>query len=270
MRNFFLLNLIIYSFVCRAQNDSAKKEEPYKIILEQEPRFPGGEKEMISFIEKNLIYPKIAIDSGKEGNVKLRFKVDTTGLIYDITIVRNGEKLGFGLEEAAIEVVKKMPRWIPGSQNGVVVPMLYTLTVSFKLPAVKVEKMDTVQSELSPNYSMDAEKELMPDNVFLISTLKPQFPGGKEAMINFISQTLTYPKQAIENKIEGKVILKFIIDSLGKICCIEVIGKPIGYGLEEEAIRIVKAMPQWTPAYIDDEPVAVYYRLPITFKYYEE
>lgn len=270
MRKLFLLNLILFSLLCRAQNDSIKKGEPYRIILEQEPQFPGGEKEMIRFMEKNLVYPKTAMDSGKEGSVKLRFKVDTSGRISDIVVVRNTEKLGFGLEEAAIEVVHKMPDWIPGSQNGVVVSMLYTLTVSFKLPIDKIEKKDTVQNELSPNYSIDAEKEPMPDNVFLISTLKPQFPGGKEAMVGFISRTLIYPKQAIENKIEGKIILKFIIDSLGKICCIEMIGKPIGYGLEEEAIRIVRAMPQWTPANIDGMPVAVYYRLPITFKYYEE
>lgn len=89
-------------------------------------------------------------------------------------------------------------------------------------------------------------------------------------MINFISNTLKYPKGALDNKIEGKILLKFIIDSLGKVCCIDIVGEPIGYGLEEEAIRIVRSMPLWSPAYQDDKPVSVYYRMPIMFKYYEE
>ncbi len=118
--------------------------------------------------------------------------------------------------------------------------------------------------------SVIVKEDIVPEDVFLITTSKPFFPGGRSAMIDFISENLHYPKSAIDNNIEGKIILKFIIDSEGKICCIDIIGEAIGYGLEEEAIRIVKGMPRWYPAYMDDRPVAVYYRLPISFKYYEE
>jgi len=113
-------------------------------------------------------------------------------------------------------------------------------------------------------------RDEMPNNVFISGETKPLFPGGKLAMIEYISDSLMYPEQAISSKIEGRVVLKFIIDDRGKICCISYIGQPIGYGIEEEAIRLIKSMPRWTPATLDGIPVAVYYQLPITFKYFEE
>ena len=109
-----------------------------------------------------------------------------------------------------------------------------------------------------------------PNPVYLIADRTAEYVGGKRAMIDFISNNLSYPKPAISAKIEGKVRLKFIIDSKGKVCCMNYMGQPIGYGLEEEAIRLLKAMPLWSPAIIDEMPVAVYYQLPIMFKYYEE
>ncbi len=257
MKSLFLFSFIISQIFCVAQTDSTNKlviEEAVKILVEKEPEFPGGKKAMFEFIDKNLIYPQAAIDSGIEGVVKVRFTVTKSGKLTDFMAVITKEKLGYGLEEAAIDVVKKMPQWEPGSVNGVVTPVYHTVPIKFSISS----KTSTIINEKTP------------DNIFLISTIKPQFPGGRTAMIDFISNNLKYPKAAIDNRIEGKVLLKFIIDSIGKICCVDIVGEPIGYGLEEEAIRIVRSMPNWTPAYTDDRPVAVYYRMPITFKYFEE
>lgn len=257
MKSLFLFFFLISQFFCLAQTDSTNKlviEEAIKILVEKEPEFPGGKKAMFEFIDKNLIYPQSAMDSAIEGIVNVRFTVAESGYLSNLMVVVSKEKIGFGLEEAAIEVVKKMPRWKPGRHNGVLVPITCTIPIKFSFA-----------------YKTSATvNEKIPDNIFLISTIKPQFPGGRTAMIDFISKNLKYPKSAIDNKIEGKVLLKFIVDSIGKICCVDIVGEPIGYGLEEEAIRIIRSMPNWTPAYTDDRPVAVYYRMPITFKYFEE
>ncbi len=257
MKTLFFLFFIISQIFCLAQTDSTNNlvvEESIKILVEKEPEFPGGKKAMFEFIDKNLIYPQTAIDSGIEGVVKVRFTVTKSGILTDFMVVITKEKLGYGLEEAAIDVVKKMPSWKPGSINGVVTPVYYNIPIRFSF----YYRTNTVVNEK------------IPDNIFLISTLKPQFPGGRTAMIDFISKTLKYPKGALDNKIEGKILLKFIIDSIGKVCCVDIVGEPIGYGLEEETIRIIRSMPKWTPAYKDDRPVAVYYRMPITFKFFEE
>ncbi len=260
MRFILLFLFLLIRFWGYAQNDtSALKQpkinlEPIYILVEQEPEFPGGRKAMFEFIDKNIVYPKMAMDSLIEGVVKVRFNVTTSGELTDLMVVITKEKLGYGLEEAAIDVVKKMPPWTPGRQNGFPIPFTYTIPVRFSF-YYKITK---------------GVNEKIPDNIFLISTIQPQFPGGRSAMIDFISNTLKYPKGALENKIEGKILLKFIIDSIGKVCCVDIVGDPIGYGLEEEAIRIIRAMPLWTPAYLDYKPVSVYYRMPINFKYSEE
>jgi TonB family protein len=144
------------------------------------------------------------------------------------------------------------------------------LLAIFILNMLSISGFAQSDNNQSGDLSNANSEEIVPEDVFLITTTKPVYPGGRQAMIEFISNNLRYPKSAAENKVEGKVTLKFIIDSHGKICCIDIIGEPIGYGLEEEAIRIVKSMPLWYPAYMDDKQVAVYYRLPIIFKYFEE
>ncbi len=112
--------------------------------------------------------------------------------------------------------------------------------------------------------------ESIPKSVYLVGDSKPQFPGGPEAMNNYIAEQLKYPVEAINNQTSGRVKLKFIIDSIGKICCINYIGENSGYGFEEEAIRIFRQMPLWIPATLRNRPVAVYYQLVVGFQYQEE
>ncbi len=95
----------------------------------------------------------------------------------------------------------------------------------------------------------------------------PEFPGGQDAMMKFISKNLRYPENAVENNVEGKVVVKFIVNTQGAIRDIEVISKiKYGYGLEEEAIRVLKIMPRWTPGKLNGKPVNVYFSLPISFR----
>ena len=84
----------------------------------------------MKYISSNLNYPTVAAENGIQGRVILRFVVSKTGEIGNIQVLRSPDP---SLEKEAIRVVKSMPQWIPGKQNGVSVPVYFTLPVTFKL-----------------------------------------------------------------------------------------------------------------------------------------
>lgn len=93
----------------------------------------------------------------------------------------------------------------------------------------------------------------------------PVFPGGDDGLLRFISSNLTYPTSAQEQKIEGRVGLRFIIDTDGWAKNIEVI-RSIHPTVDEAAIMTIKRMPKWTPGRKNGVAVPVYFNLPIMFK----
>lgn len=108
----------------------AKQEEKPFTTVEQMPSFPGGEAEMYKFIGDNLKYPVVAQESGIQGRVTIRFVVTKTGAISDVTVLRGIDP---SCDKEAVRVVKSMPKWIPGKQNGLNVPVYYTLPIVFRL-----------------------------------------------------------------------------------------------------------------------------------------
>lgn len=105
-------------------------EDETFVFVEQMPEFPGGQKALMEYLTKNISYPEIARENGYEGSVALSFVIDQSGDISDIQIKRDVPG-GCGAE--AVRVVKSMPRWKPGRQNGNVVKVRYTLPVKFRL-----------------------------------------------------------------------------------------------------------------------------------------
>ena len=92
----------------------------------------------------------------------------------------------------------------------------------------------------------------------------PQFPGGSKAMMQFIEDNLNYPQEAKDKKIEGRVILQLVVDDTGQVTDPKIV-RSIDPLLDAEAIRIVKAMPRWTPGKQDGKAVSVRYTLPVAF-----
>jgi len=93
----------------------------------------------------------------------------------------------------------------------------------------------------------------------------PEFPGGKSKMTNFIHENLNYPKKAFKDKVEGRVILSFIVDKSGDIRDIVII-KSVREDIDNEAIRLFKTMPKWLPAKKNGNPVSVRFKVPLDFK----
>ncbi|HEY4787934.1 MAG TPA: TonB family protein [Bacteroidales bacterium] len=106
-----------------------EKEEPLQFV-EQMPEFPGGVDAMMKYLNANIRYPSIATEMGISGRVILQFVVDKHGKINNVKVLRG---IGGGCDEEAIRVVKNMPSWKPGRQNGKEVPVYFTLPVVFTL-----------------------------------------------------------------------------------------------------------------------------------------
>ena len=92
----------------------------------------------------------------------------------------------------------------------------------------------------------------------------PAFPGGMEAMIQFISSNIKYPADAKKQKVDGRVLVNFVVEKDGSITEVKVI-KPAFPSLDAEAIRVVKAMPKWKPGYQNGKAVRVQFTMPINF-----
>ncbi|MFT4169231.1 MAG: energy transducer TonB [Dysgonomonas sp.] len=109
-----------------------QEDEPNKRFehVEQMPQFPGGEAELMKYINNNIKYPPIAAENGIEGRVVVRFVVEKNGKVSDINILRSVDP---SLDKEAARVIRSMPTWIPGMQNGRNVAVYYTLPVLFKL-----------------------------------------------------------------------------------------------------------------------------------------
>ena len=106
-------------------------ENVWCYVSEQMPTYPDGDAALMAFISKNLKYPEEAIKKKIEGKVILGFVIDSTGVVKDVSVLRSIEP---ACDKEAIRVVKLLPRWIPGKQDGKNVNVRYTLPVIFKLP----------------------------------------------------------------------------------------------------------------------------------------
>jgi len=107
-----------------------KKVSSIFIVVEEQPRFPGGNDARIKFLLKNVKYPEEARDLGIQGRVFVTFVVEIDGSITDVKILRG---IGGGCDKEAIRVVKSMPKWIPGKQRGVPVRVQFNLPIKFTL-----------------------------------------------------------------------------------------------------------------------------------------
>jgi len=228
--------LISYS-ICQAQPvtvDSVQNHPVYSFV-EKMPEYPGGQNELMQFLQANLQYPDSARHLDIEGKVVAHFIVNEDGSISDASILHH---LGYGCDEEVLRVIALMPRWTPGQQNGTPVKVYFTLPVTFKL-----EEADPTR----PN----------------ITT--PSYPGGDSLLHAFTQKNLVYPKDAKKKKIEGQVVLSFDVDMEGKAQNV-VTYKSLGYGCDEEAQRILNLIPHWNPGTKNSKPITMPYYMDVEFK----
>ena len=93
----------------------------------------------------------------------------------------------------------------------------------------------------------------------------PEYPGGMQAMIEFLQTNMKYPEDAAKQKVEGRVMVQFVVETDGSVSDVHV-AKQVFPSLDAEAIRVVQAMPKWTPGKDKGRVVRVKYNLPIVFR----
>ena len=101
--------------------------------------------------------------------------------------------------------------------------------------------------------------------VFSTPDVQPQFPGGAEALMDYLSHTIKYPKAAIKAGAQGRVILQFIVNEDGTVSGTKVV-RSIHPALDAEAVRVVSSMPRWAPGKIGGKAVRVKYTIPVRFQ----
>lgn len=136
----------------------------------------------------------------------------------------------------------------------------------------KEEKVDVIEIDDSVDEGEEAQvPPLMDeDGNYLILPVMPRFPGGRDSLFTFLSANVKYPKELANAHISGKVVVQFVVDTDGTITDVVVVrssGEPL---LDEEAVRVVKMMPKWTPGMNEGEPVRVKYTIPVNFKLQDE
>lgn len=124
--------------VLKAKEDIAAPEPPKDVVeetkiftvVEQMPMYPGGYGALMGYLRDNIHYPTVAAENGVQGRVVVGFVVERDGSITDVKILRGVDP---SLDREAMRVVKNMPKWTPGKQNGSAVRVKYQVPVSFRL-----------------------------------------------------------------------------------------------------------------------------------------
>ena len=163
---------------------------------------------------------------------------------------------------------KNSNRWL--MTKGVILPILMAMAVvAFAKPkAEAVPPISGEETTLSLDYNdiiatapVNDDKDKIYDTVEVM----PEFPGGVEAMYKWLAEHLKYPAEAAKKKVQGRVFVQFVVEKDGTITQAEVKRSPDDL-LSEEALRVVKLMPKWTPGKVGGKPVRTVFNLPISFR----
>ncbi|MBQ8466148.1 MAG: energy transducer TonB [Prevotella sp.] len=101
--------------------------------------------------------------------------------------------------------------------------------------------------------------------VYDVAEQMPEYPGGMPAMFEFLMKNMQYPKDAEKQKVEGRVMVMFVVETDGSISDVKVAKKTFP-SLDAEAVRVVQSMPKWTPGRDKGKVVRVQYTLPVSFR----
>ncbi|MDQ3291609.1 MAG: M56 family metallopeptidase [Bacteroidota bacterium] len=234
-------------------NASGINSDEIFTFVEQNPSFPGGTEKMIAFLSKNIKYPATAKNADLEGTVVAEFVITKAGKITDIKIVKS---LSPETNAEAKRVIKQMPDWEPGKQDGKPLNVKYTLPIRFALNDASPEPEKArgfIQYQDKTNTKIFKQVEEL-----------PQFPGGMEKMYAFLGKNMKYPTAAQKASVEGTVIAQFVITDQGTIKDLHLL-KGLTNETNAEALRVIKLMPNWVPGKQDGKPVNVQYILPLRF-----
>lgn len=253
-------NLFILIFVCFVLNNVSgqgrdsitekDKEEIFYTKVDEKPEFKGGNLKWQSFIKRNLDSDIPTRNKAAKGDyaVIVKFMIKKDGSIGDVVAETNN---GYGMEEEVIRIIKKSPAWEAGKINNE------------KVNSYQRQKIVFYVSK-NPESERTAEELLKPD-------VEAVFPGTIVDWRNFLRNNFDERVPYFNSAPIGryKVIVRFIVDVDGTIS--DVMAETNnGYGMEKEAIRVIKISPKWIPGKVNGVPVKTRLYQPFTFVVNEE
>lgn len=180
-------------------------------------------------------------------------KTSKAGIFKYLLIVPLG--LALIVSSNAETLISASKKKLQGNDSGITLP-----PPPPESPAeIKIEVQEKISS---PPATVKTTEEKV---IFYVVEKMPQYPGGETEMFKYLSQNIKYPSEAHKAGIQGRVICQFVVEANGTISNVEVIRK-VDPNLDAEAVRVIQAMPAWTPGEQRGEKVRVKYTLPINFK----
>lgn len=241
-----------------------KAEEQGEVfqVVEEMPMFPGGMEELMKYLQKEIKYPQEAIDKGIGGKVIVQFVVNTDGSICNDSVVKSVDPI---LDAEAIRVVRSMPNWTPGKQRGEPVRVRFTMPVAFGMGGNTTSGTPHTYTNTTVKQKTVAKQDDTEDEIVNAPEEQAVYPGGMGELMKFLSRNIKYPKEAQDKGIQGRVVLQFVVNKDGSICDSKVV-KAVDPQLDAEALRVINAMPNWTPGKQKGEPVRTRFTLPVSFR----
>ena len=225
------------------------------------PMFTGGTAEMHRFISNTLSYPADAAERNAQGLVVYTFVVEKDGSLSNFNIIHRADP---SLIDEALRILNNMTSWITARHNGEIVRSETYVPMYFKLNKNVQYSTRTSSSATARAYAKTDQSILENSEIYTIVDKMPVYEYGEKELANFISYNMRYPKEALQQGIEGRILCSFIVGKDGSISNIEVVSGS-NEALNNEAIRVLGLMPKWTPGENNGEKVNVKCLLPIDF-----
>ena len=245
------------------------------------PSFPGGYKALQEFIEKEKKHPDEALKKREAGAVYVVFTVDTLG---NIVRPRVATSVSPSLDREALRIVRKMPKWIPAKEGNKKINMDFTVIIRFYAPP----DPDEIIFKLDCGLPKELEAPADINKIYDVVDTWPSFQGD---LMTYLYNETRYPAIAEGTGAEGRAIVTFVVERDGSISHIKIARSlasrsaiPIIdsmtaeyrqkakahnralQAMDEEAVRVIKAMPKWNPGKYHDTVVRVSFMLPVSFK----
>lgn len=218
------------------------------------PEFSNGGETIHEWLDKNLIYPKECKDKKIEGSVYVNYIVERDGKLSNIHSTQAAHP---ALEKEAIRVIGLMPKWKPAVHEGKTVRCKYRTPIMFLIKG----KKRTISQPNKAEKVTTTDEEKIYDKV----DKNAEYPGGTEALMKFMMTNLKYPETCRKEGIQGRVVIKFVVNTDGSIVDMEEVRSPHA-DLTAEAMRIIKMMPKWTPATVGGKTIRSRFNLPVMFR----
>ncbi len=129
---------------------------------------------------------------------------------------------------------------------------------------IDVEADENTEVEEYIPVEQEDEESADEQQIFMVVEAMPEFPGGMNELNKYLAENIKYPQMAKESGIQGRVFVTFVVERDGRVTDVRVL-RGIGGGCDEEAVRVVKNMPKWTPGKQRGKPVRVQFNLPVKF-----